>query len=82
MTELIMIKTPSCPACKRMAQVIDESGVKVKIIDAYASTGNADFAMMHGIKAVPTLLKMDGDEVIDRHIGAMTASELKEFATA
>jgi glutaredoxin len=82
MTELIMVKTPSCPACKRMKQIIDESGVEVKVIDAYESVGNADFAAMHEVKAVPTLLKMSGNEVIDRHIGAMTVSQLKEFAVA
>jgi hypothetical protein len=65
-----------------MKQVIDESGINVEILDAYESVENTKFAADNNIKAVPTILKMQDNAVIDTRIGAMTLSEFKEFAVA
>jgi predicted thioredoxin/glutaredoxin len=64
--ETAIITTDTCPHCATMKKYLKDSGLmdKVKVINASTPEG-LEFAMKHGIKAVPecVVIRKNGEEV-------------------
>jgi thioredoxin 1 len=54
----------------------DISGITIEVIDIDKSQ---ETALYYGIRSVPTLVMVKDDNVIKRHTGVMTPTQLKEW---
>lgn len=76
---LLWITTSWCQPCKRMSPAIEtlkSEGVNVIKMDAEEQP---DQAIKWGVTSVPTLILLDGNKEIDRHLGALNINGLKRF---
>lgn len=73
---------PWCGPCKMLSPILDDIAsdyagkllvAKVNI-DEYAETANA-----YQVQSIPTLLFVKNGEVVNRHVGSMSASALEEM---
>lgn len=73
---------PWCGPCKMLSPILDDIAsdyagkllvAKVNI-DEYAETANA-----YQVQSIPTLLFVRNGEVVNRHVGSMSASALEEM---
>jgi thioredoxin 1 len=55
----------------------DINGITIEVIDIDKSQ---ETAIYYGIRSVPTLVMVKDDNVIKRHTGVMTPTQLKEWA--
>jgi thioredoxin 1 len=79
MKKILRFTADWCAPCKVMAKNIGEadiSGVTIEVIDI---DKNQEAAIYYGIRSVPTLVMVKDDNVIKRHSGAMTPTQLKEW---
>ena len=71
--ELLLFTTATCPNCRMAKMILDQKGIKYKVIDA---NENQELCIKLGIKGAPTLLvPTNGHYVAYSH-----ASEIKRFA--
>ena len=71
--ELLLFTTATCPNCRMAKMILDQKGIKYKVIDA---NENQELCIKLGIKGAPTLLvPTNGHYVAYSH-----ASEIKGFA--
>jgi thioredoxin 1 len=54
----------------------DINGITIEVIDIDKSQ---ETAIYYGIRSVPTLVMIKDDNVIKRHTGVMTSTQLKEW---
>jgi thioredoxin 1 len=79
MKKILRFTADWCGPCKSLATNIgqaDISGVTFEVIDI---DKNEEAALYYGIRSVPTLVMIKDDNVIKRHSGVMTPSQLKEW---
>lgn len=69
---LIKVSTEDCGACKVLERNLKAAGIEY-------SDATEDEIAKYNVCAVPTLLLVDGDLVIKKHIGILTPEQLKEF---
>ena len=76
---IIKFYSPTCGPCKVMDANLKKSGISYENINVI---DNEDMTIEHGIRAVPTLIKLDdeGNEE-KRYIGVMDVEQIKEFAS-
>ena len=69
-----------CGPCKMLSKTIetikDEIPFEIEEIDADT---NIDMAQKYNIRGLPTMVMVDGETEVKRHIGNMTADQVKEF---
>ena len=79
MKKILRFTADWCGPCKSMATNISEadiSGITIEVIDIDKSQ---ETALYYGIRSVPTLVMVKDDNVIKRHTGVMTPTQLKEW---
>ena len=79
MKKILRFTADWCGPCKAMAKNIGEadiSGVTIEVIDI---DKNEETAIYYGIRSVPTLVMVKDDDVVKKHTGVMTPSQLKEW---
>ena len=79
MKKILRFTADWCGPCKSMAKNIGEAdinGITIEVIDI---DKNQEAAIYYGIRSVPTLVMVKDDNVIKRHTGVMTPSQLKEW---
>ena len=79
MKKILRFTADWCGPCKALATNIskaDISGITIEVIDIDKSE---ETAIYYGIRSVPTLVMIKDDNVIKRHTGVMTPTQLKEW---
>ena len=71
--ELLLFTTATCPNCRMAKMILDQKGIKYKIIDA---NENQELCIKLGIKGAPTLLVPTNGH----YVAYSNASEIKGFA--
>jgi thioredoxin-like negative regulator of GroEL len=61
---------------KTIETIKDEIPFEIEEIDADT---NIDMAQKYNIRGLPTMVIVDGETEVKRHIGNMTADQVKEF---
>lgn len=78
MKNLVVFKAHWCQPCKTLAKTLaaTDLGIPVNTVDIDADpTATVEF----NVRGVPTVLLMEGTQVVKRHTGTMTAKQLEEF---
>ena len=69
-----------CGPCKMLSKTIEsikeEIPFEVEEIDA---DRNAEMAKKYNIRGLPTMVIVDGETEVKRHVGNMTADQVKDF---
>jgi thioredoxin 1 len=69
-----------CGPCKMLSKTIEsikeEIPFEVEEIDA---DHNAEMAKKYNIRGLPTMVIVDGEIEVKRHVGNMTADQIKDF---
>ena len=71
--ELLLFTTATCPNCRMAKMILDQKGIKYKVIDA---NENQELCIKLGIKGAPTLLVPANGH----YVAYSNASEIKGFA--
>ena len=71
--ELLLFTTATCPNCRMAKMILDQKGIKYKVIDA---NENQELCIKLGIKGAPTLLVPTNGH----YVAYSNASEIKGFA--
>lgn len=84
MKTLLKFEADWCGPCKQVAPVIADvieeydGDIELKTIDV-DDPDNQPLMEEHGVRAVPTFVLKQGDEVISTYKGTINRSDLKEF---
>lgn len=77
--KLLVFKAPWCGPCKVLEPLVDEVSIETGLyVEKINVDENQKLAMKYGIRTVPTLILVDGDEQKKLH-GLQTKSKLLEF---
>ena len=78
MKRVIYVSAPWCGPCGAfkpiLKEVTDEMGIPVEYVDVDT---NPAIAEQYGIRAVPTTILLNGDNMLFKYSGAMSKSQLK-----
>ncbi|MBD3648936.1 MAG: thioredoxin family protein [Pseudomonadales bacterium] len=84
MKTLLKFEADWCGPCKQVKPVVKDvieehdDQVELKTIDVDKAE-NQELVREHGIRAVPTFVLMEGDEVLNTYQGTISRSDLKQF---
>ncbi len=70
-----------CGPCRAIAPIVEELAAEYEgriTITKCDVDSNDDLATKYGIRNIPTLIMLKGGEVVDKSVGAITKSALKE----
>ena len=67
-----------CQPCKMLAKTLEDinTGIPIEVIDIDV---NQEMAIDFGVRGVPTLIMMDGNNEVKRHVGMSTQQKLEEW---
>lgn len=80
MKKVLRFTASWCAPCKMLAPMVEDAkgDMPVEVIDIDTEEGTA-LAVKNGVRGVPTLIMMDGDTEIKRHVGMTTEAALKQW---
>jgi len=86
MRTLLKFEADWCGPCQQIKPIVSDvvgaaDDIELQTIDV-DDPANADLVTRHGIRAIPTLVLLDGDEVTRVHRGALGKTELEQFIAA
>ena len=71
-----------CDTCKMLSSTIDSIKEEIPFeIEDVDAINNTVMAKKYNIRGVPTIIIIDGEAEVKRHIGNMTADQIKAFVT-
>jgi len=71
-----------CNTCKLLSSTIDSIKEEIPFeIEEVDAINNTVMAKQYNIRGVPTMIIVDGEAEVKRHIGNMTADQVKSFIT-
>lgn len=74
--KILKFFSKTCGPCKVLSKNLREANIDVEEVDIQE---NQELAMKYNIRSVPTLIKVEGDQVLDRFTGIMNATQLKDW---
>ena len=63
-----LVTTQTCPECPRAKSYLSDKSINVDFIDASTADGLM-FARKHKVLKVPTLLQVEGDDIVETLTG-------------
>ena len=79
MKKILRFTADWCNPCKALQKNLSEVDINDITIEVIDIDKNQETAIYYGIRSVPTLVMVKDDNVIKRHTGVMTPSQLKEW---
>lgn len=79
MKKILRFTADWCAPCKALQKNLGEADITGIVIEVIDIDKNQESAIYYGIRSVPTLVMVKDDNVIKRHSGVMTPSQLKEW---
>lgn len=73
---ILKFYSPTCGPCKVMDSNLKEANVSYENINILE---NDELVSEYGIRAVPTIIKVDDKGGIDRRVGIINVEQIKEF---
>ena len=70
-----------CGPCRMISPLIDELDVDFKdqaVVGKVNVDSESDISAKYGITSIPTLLFFQNGEIVDKHVGSATKSQLEE----
>lgn len=78
MNTIIKFYSPTCGPCKVLDKNLKIANIEYTSINA-ADPSFEELTEKYQIHSVPTLVKLNGDKVVDKFVGIMTVDKLKEW---
>ena len=80
MKRILRFTASWCGPCKTLAENLERAQLKlpIEVIDIDV---HEDIANEYGIRSVPCLIMLDGNNEIKRMVGSKPAGQLREWAT-
>ena len=78
MKRVIRFTASWCQPCKALAKTLDEIETKLPI-EVYDIDEKSEYASEFGIRSVPTLIMLEGNDEIKRMVGSKTKQELEKW---
>lgn len=75
---ILKFYSPTCGPCKVMDSNLKQAGVPYENINIITEE---ELTSEYGIRAVPTLIKIDDEGNVEKRIGIMTVEQIKEFVS-
>jgi thioredoxin 1 len=80
MKRILRFTASWCGPCKTLAENLERAQLKVPI-EVIDIDVHEDIANEYGIRSVPCLIMLDGNNEIKRMVGSKPAGQLREWAT-
>ncbi|HKI73593.1 MAG TPA: thioredoxin family protein [Pseudomonadales bacterium] len=87
MKTLLKFEADWCGPCQAIKPVVNDvvarhtADVTLQTVDV-DDPANVALVQAHGVRAIPTLVLLDGEEVVRTHRGTLGAAELERFIAA
>lgn len=78
--KILKIYSKTCGPCKVLENNLQLAGIPHESVDVQSAQGE-EIAAKYEVKTVPTLLKVEGNKVLDRFTGIMTVAQLKDWCS-
>lgn len=83
MRTLMKFEADWCGPCQQVKPIVDQvmgdhTDLALEVVDI-DQDANLPLVQQYGVRAVPTFVLRDGDQVLATATGAMTRSQLEEF---
>lgn len=78
MATIIKFFSPTCGPCKALDMNLKAAGIDYTSINV-ADPDSGDLLDKYEIHSIPTLVKIDGNKILDKFTGVMTVNKLKEW---
>ena len=79
MKKLLKFYAPWCAPCTALGKVITEANVADLTIQEINIDDEPELAAQYGVRSIPTLIMMNGNEVSKKKSGLMNKEEFTEF---
>lgn len=78
MTQVLRFTASWCQPCKALASILEEikTDVPIKVIDIDT---DQELAKKYNVRGVPTLVKLDGEKVVDTMVGLRAKNLIEEW---
>lgn len=69
-----------CGPCKTQSQIIKNAGDKITVwVEDVDIDTNVSMTVEFNVRSVPTMILLDGDTEVKRHVGVLKEAELLEW---
>lgn len=76
--KLIKYEASWCGPCKALDSVFELAALEIEI-EKVDVDQNIQRSQDNSVRSIPTIILMDGEKEIARHVGLLNVEELKEF---
>lgn len=76
--KIVEFKTIGCPTCRKLSAILQVANLEPDR-EIFISEVNMDVAQKFNVQSFPTLLKLEDLKEVDRIVGLVPLSKLKEF---
>lgn len=77
--KIIKFGAPWCGQCKVMANELKETPLDVPIEEISVDKDEKDLTTLFGVRSLPTLILLKGDDEIKRWVGLTKPSEINDY---
>lgn len=78
MVTIFKFFSPTCGPCKALDMNLKAAGIDYTSINA-ADPDSEELLDKYEIHSIPTLVKVEGNKILDKFTGVMTVDKLKEW---